>query len=68
MARRVVITGIGLLTPIGDTVGEFWNSLICGKSGVSRITKFDPSVLPTQIAAEVKNFSPDSYLDKKQAR
>ncbi len=68
MARRVVITGIGLITPIGETVGEFWNNLICGKSGVSSITKFDPSVLPTRIAAEVKNFSPDSYLDKKQAR
>lgn len=68
MARRVVITGIGLVTPIGGTVDEFWNNLIGGKSGISRITKFDPSILPTQIAAEVKNFDPESCIEKKQVR
>jgi 3-oxoacyl-[acyl-carrier-protein] synthase II len=68
VARRVVITGIGLVTPIGDTVDEYWENLIAGKSGVSRITRFDSSILPTQIAAEVKNFNPEKYLDKKQAR
>jgi 3-oxoacyl-[acyl-carrier-protein] synthase II len=68
VARRIVITGIGLVTPIGNTVDEFWNNLVGGKSGISRITKFDPSVLPTQIAAEIKNFSPDNYVDRKQGR
>ncbi len=68
MARRIVITGIGLVTPIGNTVDEFWNNLVGGKSGISRITKFDPSVLPTQIAAEIRDFSPDKYIDKKQGR
>lgn len=68
MARRVVITGIGLVTPIGDTVDQFWDGLVNGKSGVSRIERFDPSILPTQIAAQIKNFDPEQYLDKKQAR
>jgi 3-oxoacyl-[acyl-carrier-protein] synthase II len=68
VARRVVITGIGLVTPIGDTVDEFWDSLVNGKSGVSRIERFDSSILPTQIAAQIKNFNPEQYLDKKQAR
>jgi 3-oxoacyl-[acyl-carrier-protein] synthase II len=68
VARRVVITGIGLVTPIGGSVDEFWTNLIAGKSGVSRITKFDSSILPTQIAAEIKDFNPDKFLDKKQAR
>jgi len=68
VARRVVITGIGLVTPIGDTVDQFWDGLVNGKSGVSRIERFDPSILPTQIAAQIKNFDPEQYLDKKQAR
>jgi 3-oxoacyl-[acyl-carrier-protein] synthase II len=68
VVRRVVITGIGLVTPIGDTIDLFWNNLIAGKSGVSRIERFDPSILPTQIAAEIKHFNPEKYLDKKQAR
>jgi 3-oxoacyl-[acyl-carrier-protein] synthase II len=68
VARRIVITGIGLVTPIGNTVDEFWNNLVGGKSGVSRITKFDPSVLPTQIAAEIRDFNSEKYIDKKQSR
>jgi len=57
-----------LVTPIGDTVDQFWDGLVNGKSGVSRIERFDPSILPTQIAAQIKNFDPEQYLDKKQAR
>jgi 3-oxoacyl-[acyl-carrier-protein] synthase II len=68
VARRVVITGLGLVTPIGSTIEEFWTNLIAGKSGVSKLTKFDASILPTQIAAEVKDFNPEKYLDKKQVR
>ena len=68
MARRVVITGIGLITPLGDTIDQFWENLICGKSGISQITRFDCSMLPTRIAGEIKNFDPEKYLEKKQAR
>lgn len=57
-----------MVTPIGDTVDQFWDGLVNGKSGVSRIERFDPSILPTQIAAQIKNFDPEQYLDKKQAR
>jgi 3-oxoacyl-[acyl-carrier-protein] synthase II len=66
--RRAVITGIGLVTPIGNTVTEFWENLVCGKSGVSKVTRFDASGLPTNIAAEVKSFDLEKYVDKKQAR
>ncbi len=66
--RRVVITGIGVVTPIGLDIETFWGNLICGKSGVGPITKFDASVFPTRIAAEIKGFNPEKYLDKKQAR
>ena len=68
MARRIVITGIGLVTPLGSNVEEFWSNLIAGKSGISKISKIDVSMLPTQIAAEIKNFDPEKYLDKKQVR
>ena len=68
MSRRAVITGIGLVTPVGNTIDEFWESLIAGKSGVGPVTRFDPADLPTTIAAEVKDFNPDRYIDKKQAR
>lgn len=68
MTRRVVITGIGLVTPIGDTIEQFWENLICGKSGVSHITRFDCSMLPTRIAGQVKDFNPEKYIDKKQVR
>ncbi len=68
MSRRAVITGIGLVTPVGNTIDEFWESLIAGKSGVGPVTRFDPADLPTTIPAEVKDFNPDRYIDKKQAR
>ena len=66
--RRVVVTGLGALTPIGNTVEEFWNGLSNGVSGAGPITKFDASLFKTQFACEVKNFDVEQYLDKKEAR
>jgi len=66
--RKVVITGLGLITPIGNTVEDFWNSLLTGKSGAARLTAFDPSYFSCQIAAEVKNFNPADYMTDKEAR
>ncbi len=68
MSRRVVITGIGLITPIGNTIEEFWNNLISGNSGVSLIDRLDVSELPTRIAAQVRDFDPLKYIDKKSAK
>ena len=65
MSERIVITGIGLVTSIGIGVKEFWNACLQGTSGVNRITAFDPSGFATQIAAEVKDFMPASYLPPK---
>lgn len=66
--KRVVLTGFGAITPIGIGKEEFWNSLIEGKSGVGYITKFDTSNHETKIAAEVKNFDPSLYMEKKEAK
>ncbi len=66
--RRAVITGLGAITPIGLTAPEFWKNLLAGQSGVTRITRFDASNLPVQIAAEVKDFEPANYMDAKAAR
>jgi 3-oxoacyl-[acyl-carrier-protein] synthase II len=66
--RRVVITGIGAVTPLGTGVGKSWQALCQGKSGVARITKFDSSGFKSQIAAEVKDFHPEDFLDKKKIR
>lgn len=66
--RRVVITGLGALTPIGNSVPAFWASLIKGQSGVAPITKFDAAKFKTGFAAEVKNFDPLDYMDKSAAR
>ncbi len=68
MKKRVVITGIGAITPVGIGKENYWNSLKSGKNGISRITKFDPSDYATQIAGEVKDFDPNNYMDKKEAR
>lgn len=66
--RRVVITGMGALTPIGNTVEEYWKGLSAGKSGAAPITLFDAEKFKTRFACEVKNFDPTDYLDRKEAR
>jgi len=66
--RRVVITGLGIVCPIGNTVAEAWSSVLAAKSGISRITHFDPSLLSSRIAGEVKNFDVAAYLSPKEAR
>ena len=66
--KRVVVTGIGALTPIGNSVPEFWKNLLEGVSGSDIITHFDASKFKTQFACEVKNFQIENYLDKKEAR
>jgi 3-oxoacyl-[acyl-carrier-protein] synthase II len=66
--RRVVVTGLGIVCPIGNTVAEAWSSVLAGKSGIGRITHFDASPLSSQIAGEVKNFEVAAYLSPKEAR
>jgi len=66
--RRVVVTGLGTLSPVGNTADEFWSSLLQGRSGVGPITKFDTTGYPTRIAGEVRNFDPLNFVDKKEAR
>jgi 3-oxoacyl-[acyl-carrier-protein] synthase II len=68
LLKRVVITGLGAVTPIGLNTEAFWTELLSGKSGVTRITKFDPSLFDTQIAAELKGFDPSLYMEKKEVR
>ena len=68
MKRRVVITGVGAITPIGIGKEEFWNNLVAGKSGVGPITQFDASEYGTKIAAEVKDFDFAKYGDKKEGK
>lgn len=68
LKRRVVITGLGAVTPLATGVEESWRKLCQGKSGVTRITKFDPSGFNVQIAAELKDFHPEDFLDKKKIR
>ena len=66
--RRVVVTGLGALTPIGNTVTDFWDNLLNGVSGADRITRIDASLFNTQFACEVKNFNPTEFLDRKEVR
>jgi len=66
--RRVVVTGLGLITPVGIGVKESWTNIINGQSGIGKITKFDCSTFPSQIAGEVKNFDPHAYIPPKDAR
>eukprot|EP01035_Chromulina_nebulosa_P051416 gene51416-69986_t len=66
--KRVVVTGIGALTPIGNTVEEFWDGLLKGVSGAAPITLFDATKFKTRFACELKNFDPVNYLDRKEAR
>jgi 3-oxoacyl-[acyl-carrier-protein] synthase II len=66
--KRVVVTGLGALTPIGNTTDEFWKGLINGVSGAAPITRFDASLFKTQFACEVKNLNLDQFMDRKEAR
>ena len=66
--RRVVVTGLGLICPVGNTVAEAWQHLLAGTSGITRITRFDASAFPSQIAGEVKGFDVAAYLSPKEAR
>lgn len=66
--KRIVVTGIGALTPIGNNLDDYWNNLLAGVSGAGPITQFDASKFRTRFACEIKNFDPTQYLDKKEAR
>ena len=68
MKRRVVVTGIGLVTPLGSGVTATWEALLAGRSGVGPITRFDASGYPAQIAAEVRDFDAEAWFDRKQAK
>ncbi len=66
--RRVVVTGLGIVSPVGNTVPEAWANVIAGKSGIARVTRFDPSRLSSQIAGEVRDFDVSQYVPPKDAR
>lgn len=66
--RRVVVTGIGLVTPVGNTVEASWKALLAGQSGIAPITKFDASEFSTRFSGSVKDFDVEQYLPKKEAR
>ncbi len=68
MSRRVVVTGVGLICGVGNTSSEIWQNILAGKSGVARITHFDSSAFACQIAAEVKNFDPLNFVEKKEVK
>ena len=68
MSRRVVVTGLGALTPIGNNVSDYWDNLLKGVSGAGPITRFDATHFKTRVACEVKDFVPTDFLDRKEAR
>ena len=68
MSRRVVVTGLGTVNPLGHDVDSFWSAALAGRSGVGRITAFDPSGMRATIAAEVPDFDPEQYIERKEAR
>lgn len=68
MRRRVVVTGLGLVTPLGNTADETWSGLVAGRSAAARITRFDPSALDVTFACEVKGFDGQAYIERKEAR
>ena len=67
-ARRVVITGLGVVSPVGSTVDQAWSNLVAGRSGISRITSFDAESFPVKIAGQVKDFDITQYVSSKEAR
>jgi len=66
--RRVVVTGLGIVSPVGNTVQQAWSNILAGKSGIGRVTRFDPSRIASRIAGEVKDFDVSQYLSPKEAR
>ena len=68
MARRVVVTGLGAITPLGNTVADTWQGIVEGRSGVAEITEFDVSAYNTRFAARVDDFDPTAYMPGKDAR
>ena len=66
--RRVVVTGLGAVSPCGNSVPESWGNIVAGRSGITRVTAFDPAGYGSQIAGEVKNFNPEDYIDRKEAK
>jgi len=68
LANRVVITGLGAVTPIGIGKGKFWEGLLAGKSGIGKITQFDATDFKAQVAAEINDFEPSDFIDKKEAK
>jgi 3-oxoacyl-[acyl-carrier-protein] synthase II len=66
--RRVVITGLGAITPLGSSIKKYWDGLLAGRSGIRRITQFDASDLSCQIAGEIPDFNPDDFMERKEAR
>ena len=66
--RRVVITGLGALAPNGNSVSDYWDSLISGRSGINHITSFDTENLNVKIAGELSNFNPEDHFDRKEIR
>jgi len=68
LGRRVVVTGIGMICGVGNTTPEVWQALLAGKSGVGRITQFDAANFACQIAAEVRNFDPLNFIEKKEVK
>lgn len=68
MKKRAVVTGMGVVSPLGNNLPEFWDNLLNGRSGIDFVTRFDVSSLPTKVAGEIKNFEPTKWIDKKEAR
>jgi len=68
MKRRVVVTGLGVVSALGTDIDGFWNAIKEGKCGITTVTKFDVSNMPTKVAAEIKEFDPTKYIDKKRSK
>ncbi|HAI20390.1 MAG TPA: beta-ketoacyl-[acyl-carrier-protein] synthase II, partial [Clostridiales bacterium UBA8153] len=68
MTKRVVITGMGIVSPLGQDLESFWSNLRSGRSGVGHITRFDTTNYSTKVGAEINDFSPEQYMDRKLAR
>src|SRR5712691_5446240 len=66
--RRVVITGMGVVTPLGDDLNVFWQNLLAGKSGIGPVTRFDTTLFDCKIGGEIKNFDPALYMPAKETR